>query len=133
MKIPEFRLLRGRCTEGGCARTEAERSSSATGNQSREPPTAGRAEPAAPAPVAGHASVLTVERYREGWHEAATDAELAFRWWIDANASDRRPAAIGFFAAFEREERAACAYQTAWEAWRATSASGQAADAKGVR
>jgi hypothetical protein len=126
MKITEFRLRREHRTEDRCERQPTERSTPATGNASRGSPTAGRAEAAVAVP--GHASLLAVERYREDWHEAATDAELAFRWWIDAHASDRRPAAIGFFAALEREERAACAYQTAWKAWRATPASGEASD-----
>jgi hypothetical protein len=77
-------------------------------------------------------SALAVERYSVGWHEAATDSELAFRWWVDASVSDRRVAAIGYFAALEREERAARAYQTAWEASRSTSAGGHRAAAQGV-
>ena len=61
---------------------------------------------------------LAVERYSEAWREAATDAELAFDWWVRTTVLDRRRAATGYFAAFEREEKAALAYRDAWTAWR---------------
>jgi hypothetical protein len=76
----------------------------------------------------------TAERYREAWQEAATDAELAFDWWIGATVLDQRCAAIGYFAALEREERAALAYEDAWNAWRTRRARDQAGSAaKGNR
>jgi len=74
--------------------------------------------PAAVAASDGMTAVaLAVERYSEAWREAATDAELAFGWWGRATMLDRRRAATAYFAGFEREEKAALAYQDAWTAW----------------
>jgi class 3 adenylate cyclase len=64
----------------------------------------------------GRASVV---RCFDAWREAAYDVEAASRWWRTAPAEDWEAAASGFFAALEREEKAASEYERAWRAWRA--------------
>jgi hypothetical protein len=54
----------------------------------------------------------------DSWREAADDVEAASRRWRTASAADRRAAALGFFAALDREEKAAAEYEHAWRAWR---------------
>ena len=68
----------------------------------------------------------------DAWREAATDAELAFGWWVRATVLDRSGAATAYFAAFEREEKAALAYQDAWTAWRSRRARDEAGTAPAV-
>src|ERR1700736_944636 len=97
MKMPGFRLRRGCHAGDDRTPTPAETAPAAAATDSRDTPAAGRADHAAPAAIAGSISALAVKRYSEGWHEAATDSELAFRWWVDASVSDRRVAAIGYF------------------------------------
>ena len=73
-----------------------------------------------------------VEGYSDAWREAATDAELAFGWWVRATVPDRSGAATAYFAAFEREEKAALAYQDAWRAWHSGRARDEAGTAPAV-
>jgi hypothetical protein len=116
----KMRPLRRRCRDGAggvSARAAGDAPAAAACRPSTR--TAVGFEPAAPAAAQGvTATALAVERYWEAWREAATDAELAFGWWVAATVVDRERAATGYFAAFEREEKAALAYQDAWQAWR---------------
>ena len=54
--------------------------------------------------------------YLDAWRDAADDVEAASRRWRAASAHARSDAALAFFAALDREEQAAAAYQLAWEA-----------------
>lgn len=63
----------------------------------------------------GRASVV---RAFDAWREAAYDVEKASRWWRTSPAEDWEAAASGFFAALEREEKAASEYEREWLAWR---------------
>jgi hypothetical protein len=67
----------------------------------------------------------TVVRCLDAWREAAYDVEAAARRWRAGPADDREAAASGFFAALEREEKAATEYERAWRSW--TPAAGQVA------
>jgi hypothetical protein len=58
-----------------------------------------------------------VERCFDAWREAAYDVEAASRRWRAGPADDWEAAASGFFAALEREEKAATEYELAWRAW----------------
>jgi hypothetical protein len=60
---------------------------------------------------------LAVRRF-DSWREAAYDVEAASRRWQTASAHDRHAAALAFFAALDREEKAATEYENAWRAWR---------------
>jgi len=117
MRIPRFSQRQEHGAGPGSARPPAANPAAAAG-----PPSPGRAngacvEPAGPGAALGEPAVTpAVEHYWEAWREAATDAELAFGWWVGATVLDRTRAATGYFAAFEREERAAFAYQDAWQA-----------------
>ena len=51
----------------------------------------------------------------DAWRDAATDVEAAWRRWRAASGCSRADAAHAFFAALDREEKAASAYQLAWE------------------
>lgn len=62
----------------------------------------------------GRASVV---RCFDAWRDAAYDVEAASRWWRRAPAVDWEAAAAGFFAALEREEKAASEYERVWRAW----------------
>jgi hypothetical protein len=53
----------------------------------------------------------------DAWREAAYDVEAASRRWRSASAEDWEAAACGFFAALEREEKAASEYERACRAW----------------
>ena len=50
----------------------------------------------------------------DAWRDAAYDVEAASRRWEAALAGDRAEAASGFFAALDREEKAAVVYERAW-------------------
>ena len=52
----------------------------------------------------------------DAWRAAAIDVEASSRRWRSAAGSERADAALAYFAALEREEKAAAAYQLAWEA-----------------
>jgi len=54
----------------------------------------------------------------DSWRAAADDVEAASRRWQTTSPDDRCAAALGFFAALEREEKAAAEYEQAWRAWR---------------
>jgi hypothetical protein len=60
----------------------------------------------------------TVVRCFDAWREAAYDVEAASRRWQGAPPDDWEASASGFFAALEREEKAAAEYERAWHAWR---------------
>jgi hypothetical protein len=66
---------------------------------------------------AGERRRLAVRRF-DSWREAADDVEAAARRWQNTSPDDRRAAALGFFAALDREEKAAAEYEQAWRAWR---------------
>ena len=52
----------------------------------------------------------------DAWRDAADDVEAASRRWRAASGHARNDAALAFFAALDREEQAAAAYQLALEA-----------------
>ena len=54
--------------------------------------------------------------HRDAWHDAATDVEATANRWRAATVGERAGRAQAFFAALEREEAAARAYQLACEA-----------------
>jgi hypothetical protein len=56
----------------------------------------------------------TVGRCLDAWREAAYDVKAAARRWRAGPADDWDAAASGFFAALEREEKAATEYERAW-------------------
>jgi hypothetical protein len=60
----------------------------------------------------------SVVRCFDAWRDAAYDVEVASRRWRTALPDDWEAAASGFFAALEREEKAATEYERAWRAWR---------------
>ena len=53
----------------------------------------------------------------DAWRAAADVVEATARDWTDAEASRRAVAAGAYFAALDREERAAAQYERVWEAW----------------
>jgi hypothetical protein len=53
----------------------------------------------------------------DAWREAATDVEAASRYWQAAQDEEREGAALAYFAALDREEKAAAEYKIAWRAW----------------
>jgi hypothetical protein len=53
--------------------------------------------------------------FLDAWREAADDVEECARRWRAACIDDRADAAAAFFAALEREERAAVAYELVWQ------------------
>jgi hypothetical protein len=55
--------------------------------------------------------------YYDAWREAATDVEAASRHWRAARDAERNGAALVFFAALDREAKAAAEYQIALRAW----------------
>ena len=55
--------------------------------------------------------------YYDAWREAATDVEAASRHWRAAQDGEREGAVLAFFAALDREEKAAAEYQIAWSVW----------------
>ena len=59
----------------------------------------------------------TVVRCFDAWRDAAYDVEAGARRWRIAPAGDLEGAAWGFFAALDREEKAATEYELAWRAW----------------
>lgn len=59
-----------------------------------------------------------VVRCFDAWRDAAYEVEAAARRWRAGPADDWEAAASGFFAALEREEKAAAEYERAWRAWR---------------
>ena len=67
--------------------------------------------------VKAHITRLVVEvgNHAQAWRDAATDAELAFRWWTSAADGERGKAAAVYRAAAEREDAAANEYRRAWE------------------
>jgi hypothetical protein len=65
-------------------------------------------------PVAARRSILLA--YFDEWRDAADDVESSSRHWRAAPAGERAAAALAYFASLEREEKAASAYQLAWEA-----------------
>jgi hypothetical protein len=130
MRIPRFRQRHEHGARGEFAQAVADVPATAASRPSARTRTGVGVDPTAPAATEGMtAAALAVERHWEAWREAATDAELAFGWWIGATVLDRKRAATGYFAAFEREEKAALAYQDAWKAWRSRCARDQAASA----
>jgi hypothetical protein len=64
--------------------------------------------------------VLEVGSRARAWRGAAFDAELAYRRWTVAARADRDDAAAVYFAAIEREEKAAAEYSKALDACRKT-------------
>jgi hypothetical protein len=58
-----------------------------------------------------------VDGAAEEWLAAARDEEMALDRWREATPEDRRVAGAAFVAALEREEKAASAYRSVWEAW----------------
>lgn len=73
-----------------------------------------RGERSAAAP---HHSRAVVLRRFDAWREAAYDVEAASRRWRTASDDERDRAVWAFFAALEREEKAAVEYERAWRAW----------------
>jgi hypothetical protein len=59
-----------------------------------------------------------VVRCFDAWCDAAYDVEAASRRWRSAPVEEWGMAAAGFFAALDREEKAATEYERAWRAWR---------------
>jgi hypothetical protein len=119
MKIPRLRQRHEHRGEGEPASEAADDPAPGAGSSSSETVGGVRVPPAAPASSEGITAVaFAVECYADAWREAATDAELAFGWWVTASVRDRSGAATAYFAAFEREEKAALAYQDARVAWR---------------
>jgi hypothetical protein len=55
--------------------------------------------------------------YYDAWREAAIDVEAAARQWRAARDAERNGAALAFFAALDREQKAAAEYEIAWRAW----------------
>ena len=55
--------------------------------------------------------------YYDAWREAATDVEAASRHWQAARDGEREGAALAYFAALDREEKAAAEYKVAWRLW----------------
>jgi transposase len=64
--------------------------------------------------------VVDVGNRASAWRDAATDAELAYRWWKTAPPVQRGDAGAGYLAAIEREEKAAAEYSRALEVCRTT-------------
>lgn len=60
--------------------------------------------------------VGAVDRHAHTWRCATAEADRAFRLWQSAPRRQRPLAALAFFAALDREERAALDYRRAWEA-----------------
>ncbi len=60
--------------------------------------------------------VGAVDRHAHAWRCATAEADRAFRLWQSAPRGQRPLAALAFFAALDREERAALEYHRAWEA-----------------
>jgi hypothetical protein len=54
----------------------------------------------------------------DSWRTAAYDVEAASRRWRSASPDERHEAALAFFAALDREEKAALEYELAWRSWR---------------
>lgn len=54
----------------------------------------------------------------DSWREAAYDVEAASRRWRTAAPDEQPAAALAFFAALDREEKAAAEYEHAWRALR---------------
>jgi hypothetical protein len=61
--------------------------------------------------------LVAVRRF-DWWREAAYEVEATSRRWQTASAEERHAAALAFFAALDREEKAAAEYEHAWRAWR---------------
>jgi hypothetical protein len=58
----------------------------------------------------------TLVGHLDAWRDAADDLEAAWRRWRSAVSPDARAdSALAFFAALDREETAAGAFQLAWE------------------
>ena len=57
-----------------------------------------------------------VDRRAHTWRSATAEADRAYRVWQSAPCRQRPLAALAFFAALDREERAALDYRRAWEA-----------------
>jgi hypothetical protein len=55
--------------------------------------------------------------YYDAWREAATDVEAASRQWQAARDGEREGAALAYFVALDREEKAAAEYKIAWRLW----------------
>ena len=70
-------------------------------------------KPRAAEPIGRHRRTLLV--YFDAWRDAAADVEAAWRRWRSAPPASRAEAALGFFAALEREEKAASVYELAWQ------------------
>lgn len=126
MRIPRARQRREQSAGGESAPRAATNPVGARSRPSPVSASGGGFEQAAPAPAQSTpAAAWAVGRYREAWQEAATDAELAFGRWDAATVLDRKWAGTGYFAAFEREEKAALAYHDAWTRWRSERARDQ--------
>jgi hypothetical protein len=59
--------------------------------------------------------VVEVGNRAQAWRSAASETELAFRWWREAAQSERDDAAAVYLAATDREETAANEYRRVWE------------------
>ena len=72
--------------------------------------------------VKEHVTRLVVEvgNRAQAWRSAATETELALRWWREASPGQRDDAAAVYLAATEREETAANEYRRVWETCCAT-------------
>jgi hypothetical protein len=133
MWIPRFRQRRRHGGGGGSAWAAACNAASAASLPSSTERSGRCAQPVAVAASEGTMGVASaVEGYSDAWREAATDADLAFGWWVSATVPDRSGAATAYFAAFEREEKAALAYQDAWMALRSARACDVATTASAV-
>ena len=78
-----------------------------------------QATPASPGPAIGLRRIARREVVRaiDAWRAAADVVEATARDWTSAQASRRAVAAGAYFAALDREERAAADYERAWETW----------------
>src|SRR5579863_9110324 len=90
MRIPRFRQRHERRGEEEPASEAADDPASGAGSSSSETVGGVRLPPAAPASSDGITAIaFAVECYADAWREAATDAELAFGWWVTASVRDR--------------------------------------------
>jgi hypothetical protein len=75
--------------------------------------------PASAGPTVGLRSIARREVLlaMDAWRGAADVVEATARDWTSAEALRRAVAAGAYFAALDREERAAADYERAWETW----------------
>jgi hypothetical protein len=73
-----------------------------------------------------------VEDHLEIWRRASVDAAIAFSRWHEASRGDRRSASLAYFAAVEREEKAAREYERAWMGLRSPAGERRTAEDAGL-